>query len=51
MNSNNYATRKTAEGSIKPLDGFPEADVAGLNNQLLLGEPDIMGVNELPTVK
>jgi len=46
-----YATRRTAEGSIQPLQGFPEANVADLNNQLLLGEPDIMGVNELPSVK
>ncbi|MFH1480196.1 MAG: adenylyl-sulfate reductase subunit beta [Pseudomonadota bacterium] len=46
-----YATRTTPEGSIKPLEGFPEAKVADLTNQLLLGEPDIMGVKELPTKK
>ena len=46
-----YPTRKTAEGSIMPLEGFPEANVADINNQLLLGEPDIMGVEELPSIK
>jgi adenylylsulfate reductase subunit B len=46
-----YATRKTEEGSIQPLEGFPEANVADIDNQLLLGEPDIMGVNELPSIK
>ena len=46
-----YATRTTAEGSIMPLEGFPEANVADLNNQMLLGEPDIMGVKELPSIK
>jgi adenylylsulfate reductase subunit B len=46
-----YRTRTTPEGSIMPLDGFPEANVADLNNQLLLGEPDIMGVEELPSIK
>ena len=46
-----YPTRTTAEGSIKPLEGFSEAKVADLANQFLLGEPDIMGVKELPTKK
>ncbi len=46
-----YPTRRTAEGSIKPFDGFPEANPADLNNQFLLGEPDIMGVKELCTIK
>lgn len=46
-----YATRTTPEGSIKALEGFPEAKAADLTNQLLLGEPDIMGVKELPTKK
>ncbi|MBM4140857.1 MAG: adenylyl-sulfate reductase subunit beta [Nitrospira sp.] len=46
-----YATRTTPEGSIKALEGFPEAKAADLANQLLLGEPDIMGVKELPTKK
>ena len=44
-----YQTRTTPEGSIQPLEGFPEANVADINNQLLLGEPDIMGVTALPT--
>ena len=44
-------TRTTPEGSIKPLEGFSEAKVADLANQFLLGEPDIMGVKELPTKK
>jgi adenylylsulfate reductase subunit B len=46
-----YPTRTTPEGSIKPLEGFSEAKVADLANQFLLGEPDIMGVKELPTKK
>jgi adenylylsulfate reductase subunit B len=46
-----YPTRRTPEGSIKPFEGFPAADPANLGNQLLLGEPDIMGVKELPTIK
>lgn len=46
-----YATRTTAEGSIQPLEGFPAAKVEDLGNELLLGEPDIMGVAELPTIK
>jgi adenylylsulfate reductase subunit B len=46
-----YPTRKTEEGSIQPFEGFPEANAADIDNQLLLGEPDIMGVSELPTVK
>jgi adenylylsulfate reductase subunit B len=44
-----YATRTTPEGSIDALAGYPEANVADLNNQLLFAEPDIMGVQELPT--
>jgi len=46
-----YPIRTTTEGSIKALEGCPEAKVEGLSNQLLLGEPDIMGVKELPTRK
>ena len=46
-----YPTRTTPEGSIKPLEGYPEAKVEDLANQLLLGEPEIMGVKELPTKK
>jgi adenylylsulfate reductase subunit B len=46
-----YPTRTTAEGSIRPLEGFPEAKLDELGNELLLGEPDIMGVKELPTIK
>lgn len=46
-----YPTRTTPEGSIKALQEYPEAKVEDLTNQLMLGEPDIMGVKELPTVK
>jgi len=46
-----YPIRTTTEGSIAPFEGFPEAKAADLTNQLLLGEPDIMGVKELPTKK
>jgi hypothetical protein len=46
-----YATRTTPEGSIQALEGFPAAKVEDLANQLLLGEPEIMGVKELPTIK
>lgn len=46
-----YPTRTTPEGSIQPLEGYPEAKVEDLGNQLLLGEPEIMGVKELPTKK
>jgi adenylylsulfate reductase subunit B len=46
-----YSIRTTPEGSINPFEGFPEANEADLNNQLLLGEPDIMGVKAIPTLK
>jgi adenylylsulfate reductase subunit B len=46
-----YPTRTTPEGSIKPFEGFPEANPANLNNQYLLGEPEIMGMTELLTIK
>jgi adenylylsulfate reductase subunit B len=46
-----YQTRTTPEGSIKPFDGFPEANPADLSNQYLLGEPAIMGITELPANK
>lgn len=46
-----YPTRTTPEGSIKALEGLPEAKVENLGNQLLSSEPDTLGVNELPTIK
>ncbi len=46
-----YPTRTTVEGSIRPLEGYREAKVEDLTNELLLGEPEIMGVKELPTIK
>lgn len=46
-----YPIRTTPEGSIQPFEGYPEAKAEDLDNELLLGEPDIMGVGELPTKK
>lgn len=46
-----YPTRTTPEGSIKPLEGYPAAEVGDLGNQLLLSEPGMLGVKELPTLK
>jgi adenylylsulfate reductase subunit B len=46
-----YPIRTTTEGSIAPFAGFPEANAADINNLMLLGEPDIMGVTALPTKK
>jgi adenylylsulfate reductase subunit B len=46
-----YPIRTTPEGSIRALEGFPEPTAEDLKTQLLMGEPDIMGVKELPTLK
>jgi adenylylsulfate reductase subunit B len=46
-----YQTRTTPEGSVQPLAGYPAAKVEDLGNELLLGEPEIMGLKELPTIK
>lgn len=45
-----YPIRTTPEGSIRALEGWPEATVEGLKNELLIGEPELLGV-ELPTIK
>ena len=46
-----YAIRTTPEGSAKAHADFPDANVGDLNNNLLLGEPSLLGVDELPTIK
>ncbi len=46
-----YKIRTTPEGSIRALEGFPEPSPEDLKNPLLMGEPNIMGVDELPTLK
>ncbi len=46
-----YPIRTTPEGSIKALEGFPEAKVEDLDKQLLFAEPEMLGIAELPTIK
>lgn len=46
-----YHTRTTPEGSVKPHEGYPEAKVEDLGNELLFAEPDALGVKELPALK
>lgn len=46
-----YPIRRTPEGSIKPLEGIPEAKEGDLGKHELLKEPELLGVKELPTIK
>jgi adenylylsulfate reductase subunit B len=46
-----YPIRTTAEGSIKALEGFADAKLDDLAGTALLGEPQIFGLNEVPTIK
>ncbi|HIC85159.1 MAG TPA: adenylyl-sulfate reductase subunit beta [Desulfobacterales bacterium] len=46
-----YPIRTTPEGSIKPFEGFPEANPDDLDNQLLFSEPQMLGVDELPKLQ
>jgi adenylylsulfate reductase subunit B len=45
-----YPIRTTPEGSIKTHEGYPEAKLEDLDNQLLFSEPEGLGVPELPTI-
>lgn len=42
-----FPIRTTPEGSVVAFSGVPEATDEGLNNQLLAGEPEQLGVSEL----
>lgn len=42
-----FPIRTTPWGSIKPFDGFPEPTMDALKTELLAGEPQILGLNEL----
>jgi len=42
-----FPIRSTPWGSIKPFDGFPEPTMDALKTELLAGEPQILGLNEL----
>jgi adenylylsulfate reductase subunit B len=42
-----FPIRTTAEGSVVAFSGVAEATEAGLKDQLLAGEPEALGVNEL----
>jgi len=46
-----YPIRTTPEGSIKALEGYPEAKVDDLTSNKLFAEPELLGVNEIPTLK
>jgi adenylylsulfate reductase subunit B len=46
-----YPTRRTPEGSIRTFEGYPEAKLEDLDNQLLFTEPEGLGISELPTLK
>ena len=46
-----YPIRTTPEGSIKALEGYPEAKLDDLTSNKLFAEPELLGVNEIPTLK
>jgi adenylylsulfate reductase subunit B len=46
-----FPIRTTPEGSIQPYEGFPEPTEDALKSELLSGEPDVLGLSELPQIK
>ncbi len=46
-----FPIRTTPWGSIQPFEGMPEPSTDGLKDQLLCGEPAILEVDALPTLK
>ena len=46
-----FPIRTTPWGSIQPYEGFPEPTEEALKSELLVGEPEIIGVSEFPQVK
>ncbi len=46
-----FPIRTTPEGSIDPYDGIAPADRSKIKDNFLMGEPDLLEVSELPTVK
>jgi len=46
-----FPVRNTPIGSIEPYKGVPEADASELKSPVLLGEPGILQVGQLPTPK
>jgi adenylylsulfate reductase subunit B len=46
-----FPIRTTPWGSIQPFEGLPEPSLDGLKNELLTGEPEILEIDELPTLK
>jgi len=45
-----FPIRTTPEGSIQAHEGFPEAKIEDLDNELLFSEPETLGV-DFPTLK
>ena len=46
-----FPVRTTQPGTIDPFGGIPEADADRMNSPLLMGEPGVLEVTELPTPK